>query len=90
MRKIKGIVPKDVKAEAWRKISGFDPFNGERFDFDGVVERIAVVYGLSTDDIEAELSVSDILPVYMDCVKFVNDLVFSKLNQMPDGKKKVR
>lgn len=86
---IKGKIPKDVKAEAWRRIGGFDPFHDGSFDMDGVVERIAVVYDLTTEEVLENLNISDILPCYLDCVKFVNGLVFSKLDKIASsGSKK--
>lgn len=87
MKQIHGKVPGDIKAVAWRKIAGYNPFEGDKLDIDGVLERIAICYDLPVEDVAAELSVSDILPVYMDCVRYVNGLVFEKLNQLP--KKKV-
>lgn len=90
MKAIKGIVPKDVKAGAWRKIAGFDPLKDNEINFDETIEKIAIVYGLTTEEVAEELTISEVLPVYLDCVRFVNDLVFSKLNQIPESKKKVK
>lgn len=89
MTKIKGKIPTDVKAEAWIKLNGYDPFINDVFDLDGTLERIALVYGITKEDVAEDLNISDILPVYLECVKFVNSLVFSKLDKIASaGSKK--
>lgn len=88
MLTIKNKKPQDIKVAVWDKISGFDPFKDEKFDLQGTIERIADVYGLTADEVAEELAVSDVLPCYLDCVKFVNGLVLSKLGKLSGGKKK--
>lgn len=87
MLTINGKQPKDVTAEAWRKLSGFEPFHDGTVDITGTIERIAIVYGVTPEEVAAHISVSDVLPCYLDCVKLVNELVFSKLNKLSGGKK---
>lgn len=82
MREINSKVPHTVKMQAWRKLSGFNPFANDRLDLDGVVERIACVYDVDKSAVE-ELDVSELLPIYFECVNFVNSLVLSKLEKMP-------
>lgn len=89
MREICGKKPGSIKAVCWRKMAGFDPLSGDKFDFNGALERIALIYGLTTEQVEEDLELADVLPVYLDCVGFVNDCVFSRLNELSDhGKKK--
>lgn len=83
---INGKKPGPVVAEAWRKLSGFDPFAGDKFDLDGTLERIALVYGLPVDEVAAGLQISDIIPCYLGCVRHVNGLVFSKLSEVSKKK----
>lgn len=79
MRKIKGVLPKSVKANIWRKIVDFDPLKDNVFHYDDTVEVIAEVYGIGAEDVEAELELSEILPTFLECVEFVNKQVFMKL-----------
>ena len=86
MRKINGKEPSEVKAQVWRELAGFDPLANDSFDFDGTVAKIALVYGVDASVVEAELALSEVLPVFLECVEFVNGKVFEKLNKVAKKK----
>lgn len=86
MRKINGKVPSEVKAQVWRELAGFDPLADNTFDCEGTIEKIALVYGLDATVVEAELALSEVLPVFLDCVAFVNSKVFEKLDKVAKKK----
>lgn len=86
MRKIKGVLPKAVKANVWRKLAGFDPLKDGVFHYDDTVEVIAEVYGISAEEVESELSLSEVLPTFLECVEFVNKQLFVKLSEVSKKK----
>ena len=85
MRKIKGKLPGKLKAKIWRELAGFDPLAGGKFNFDGTVERIAQVYNVKPEDVENELTVDELFPVFLDCVGYVNSQVLKKLEMLPNA-----
>ena len=81
---IKGKVPgTDIKAKVWRELSGYDPLEGDKFDFDGCVAKIALVYGVDPDDVVEELDLAAVFPTFLECIAHVNSLVLSRLDKMP-------
>ena len=86
MRKINGKVPSEVKAQVWRELAGFDPLANDTFDYEGTIAKISLVYGVDAAAVEAELALSDVLPVFLECVAFVNSKVFEKLNKVAKKK----
>lgn len=90
MRKIAGKEPKNLKAKIWRELAGYDPLANDEFDFDGCVEKIALVYGVSADEVVEELDLAEVFPVFMDCIRFVNSLVLSKLDAAPKNGESVQ
>ena len=90
IREINGIKPGKVKAKVWRELQGYDPLEGDKVDFEGCINKIAMVYGTDAAFIEDNLDIDDILPTFLECVHYVNGLVFSKLSVLPkNGEKAV-
>ena len=85
--KIAGKTPTTVKAGAWRKLAGYDPLDNDRFDYDGTVERIAMVYGVTVEEVEDAVNIEDVLPLYLECVRYLDDKAFSKLGNLPKNAK---
>lgn len=83
MLKIAGKLPENVKVKVWRELEGYDPLNGGDIDVEGTLEKIAMVYGLDVDVVAEELALDDLLPTYIECIKYVNDIVLSKLKNVP-------
>lgn len=86
MKKIGGKLPTSVKAGVWRELAGFDPLEKDTFHYDDTVKRIALVYGVDVETVEKELELSEVLPVFVDCVSFVNGQVIAKLNKVAKKK----
>lgn len=80
---IAGKKPGAVKAKVWRELAGYDPLENDAFDFDGCVEKIALVYDVTPDEVVDTLDVSEIFPTFLGCIEYVNGLVLSKLETMP-------
>ena len=72
----------NIKAKCWSLVMGFEPVNADTgmFDLPGAMRVIATVYGVSEDDVAEALTVPEVMPTVIDCVKFVNALVDDKLN----------
>lgn len=83
MREIKGKVPGKIKAGTWREMNGYDPLKDGAFDYEGLVTRIAKLYGVTVEDIEADLDVEELLPIWLECINFVNGQVFAGLDKIP-------
>lgn len=75
-------VKENIKAKCWSLVMEFEPVNKETgmFDLPGAMKVIATVYGVSEDDVAEALTVPEVMPVVIDCVKLVNALVDDKLN----------
>ena len=83
------VFPKTVKAKVYRELVGYDPLKDAVFDYDGIVEKIALVYGVEKQDIEDNFELSELLPEFLRCVRFVNGEVLKNLEDVPK-KKEVR
>ena len=83
MRKICKKLPDKPKAKVWRELQGFNPLEDGKFDYGGTITKIAMVYGLTADEVEAELGLDEVLPVFLDCIEYVNSFVFAKLQAIP-------
>lgn len=83
MRTIAGKKPGKIKVGVWRDLNGYDPLQDGNFDYTGLVERIAKIYGVTVEDVESELSVDELLPLWIDCVNYVNGQVFAGLDAIP-------
>lgn len=84
MLTIAGKQPSDkIKAKVWRELAGYDPLAGDTFDFDGCIEKIALVYDVEPEKVTEELDISDVFPTFLECIKHVNGLVLSKLDTLP-------
>lgn len=81
---ISGKIPdkSNIKAKCWSLVMEFEPVNKDTgmFDLPGAMRVIATVYGVSEDDVAEALTVPEVMPVVIDCVKLVNALVDDKLN----------
>lgn len=75
-------VKENIKAKCWTLVMEFEPVNKDTgmFDLPGAMRVIATVYNVSEDDVAETLTVPEVMPVVIDCVKFVNALVDDKLN----------
>lgn len=88
---INGKTPETVTVKAWKELAGYNPIKDNRLDVSGTVDRIAMVYNVTVEDVENELNMDDLLPCFLECVTFCNELVFKKLDVIPknaggDGK----
>lgn len=83
MIKINGKLPVAPRVRTWRELEGYNPLAGDKIDVNGCIERIALVYGLSVEEVEEHLELSDMLTCYVDCVEYVNNVIFEKLNGIP-------
>lgn len=86
LKPIAGKTPDKIKARVWREMTGFDPFKDDRFDFNGTVERIALFYGVTPDEVLDELDVSELFPTFVGCVKYLNSQVLRALDETPKKK----
>lgn len=71
-----------ITVKMWKDIVSFDPVKNNQLDVDGTVKRIAEIKGMTTEEVES-MPMEQLLPTYLECVKLVNDTVFSKINSMP-------
>lgn len=83
IRTIKGKALGKIKAKSWRELNGYDPLEGGVFDYDGLVGKIADLYGVSVDDVEDELTMDELLPLWVDIVNYINNQVFVGLDKIP-------
>lgn len=74
----------NIKAKCWTLVMEFEPVNKDTgmFDLPGAMKVIATVYGVSEDDVAETLTVPEVMPTVIDCVRFVNALVDDKLNKV--------
>lgn len=86
MRPIAGKTPDKVKARTWKEFTGYDPFEGDTFDFDGTVTRIADIYGVTPEQVMDELDIDELFPVFIDCVKHINAQVLRVFKDTPKKK----
>ena len=85
MKTIAGKTPTTCKLRVWRELEGFDPLAGNEVNIKGTAEKIASVYGVSVDDVYNELDIDELLPCFIECVHYVNELVLSKLRDVPNA-----
>ena len=84
MKEIAGKTPStSLKVKVWRELEGFDPLKDGEINVEETVKKIAMVYDLPVDTVSDELELSDLLPVFIDCVKHVNGIIFEKLKTIP-------
>lgn len=83
IRKIKGKELGKIKAKTWRELNGYDPLANDVFDYDGLVQKIAELYGLSVEDVEEELTMDELLPLWIEIVNYINAQVFAGLDKIP-------
>lgn len=88
MRKICKKLPDKPKAKVWRELQGFNPLEDGKFNYNATIEKIALVYGLTVEEVEADLGLDEVLPVFLECVEYVNDFVFAKLQAIPKNGKR--
>ena len=74
---------KDIKARVWRELAGYDPLEGDKFDYTGCIEKIALVYDVTPEQVESELDLADVFPTFLECIAHLNGLVLSKLDTLP-------
>lgn len=86
MREIAGKTPDKIKARTWKEFAGYDPFKDDNFDLDGTAERIAMVYGLTAEQVLDELTVDEIFPTFLDCVHHINAQVLRTFKDTPKKK----
>ena len=67
----------------WKELITFEPIHDGLLDIDGTIKCIANVEGKTVEEIESTVEIENILPMFIDCVHKANDLVFSRLDQMP-------
>lgn len=79
-------LPKTVKARVWRELVGYDPLADGVFDYDGCVEKLALVYDVDKQAIEDNFELSELLPAFVKAVEFVNSQVIAGLNELPKKK----
>ena len=80
-------MPKTVKAKVWRELVGYDPLKDGVFDYDGCVEKLALVYNVDKETIEEEMELHEMLPAFVKAVDFVNSQVVRGLKEIPSKKK---
>ena len=51
MISINGKTPGGVKVKVWRALEGFNPLENGEINVKGTIERITMVYGISTDEV---------------------------------------
>lgn len=75
--------PGKLKARAWKKVMEFEPVTADGvMDVDGAAEIIALVYNVDKDTVLDTLLIEEIMPVTIECVRFVNNLVNKKLDSV--------
>jgi hypothetical protein len=79
-------LPKTIKARVWRELVGYDPLADGKFDYDGCVEKLALVYGVDKQVIEDEFDLDQLLPAFVRAVEFVNGQVLAGLEELPKKK----
>ena len=67
----------------WKELITFEPIRDGVLDIDGTIQCIASAKGKTTDEIEAETAIEDVLPMFIECVRSANNLVFERLDKMP-------
>ena len=77
----KGPVPPKVKT--WRELETFNPLANGNVDVEGTLQRIALVYGTDIETVAENLDLADLLPTFIECIKYVNGVVLEKLQDVP-------
>lgn len=80
-------LPKSIKAKVWRELVGFDPLADGKFNYDGCIEKLALVYNVDKAEIEENFELHELLPAFVKAVDFVNSQVVRGLKEIPSKKK---
>ncbi len=87
MPKIGGKNPaKNLKMKAWRLCADYMPYSDGKINLDNALELIACVYGTTPDFIEENVDLQDIIPVSLNCIEYVKEQIFVKLEALPKKK----